>query len=112
MPVVPFAQDHGFSKTLGFRIGGFAYSTDVIELDDAAFAALAGIELWIVDCLRREPHPTHGHLEKTLRGSRACAAARRADSYGSEPRLPRAQRRIAERRRARLGRAVIELPDP
>jgi phosphoribosyl 1,2-cyclic phosphate phosphodiesterase len=66
MPIVPFVQDHGFSTTLGFRIGGFAYSTDVTELDDNAFAALEGVELWIVDCLRREPHPTHSHLAKTL----------------------------------------------
>ena len=66
VPVVPFAQDHGFSTTLGLRINGFAYSTDVTELDESAFAALAGIELWIVDCLRREPHPTHSHLAKTL----------------------------------------------
>jgi phosphoribosyl 1,2-cyclic phosphate phosphodiesterase len=66
VPVVPFAQDHGFSTTLGFRIGAFAYSTDVTELDAAAFAALAGVELWIVDCFRRKPHPTHSHLEKTL----------------------------------------------
>jgi phosphoribosyl 1,2-cyclic phosphate phosphodiesterase len=65
--IVPFAQDHGFgNRTLGLRIGGFAYSTDVTELDEAAFAVLAGIELWIVDCLRREPHPTHSHLAKTL----------------------------------------------
>jgi phosphoribosyl 1,2-cyclic phosphate phosphodiesterase len=66
IPVVPFSQDHGFSSTLGFRIGGFAYSTDVTELDDRAFASLKGVELWIVDCLRREPHPTHSHLTKTL----------------------------------------------
>ncbi len=64
--VVPFAQNHGFSATLGFRIGGMAYSTDVTELDEAAFAAIAGVELWIVDCMRRAPHPTHSHLEKTL----------------------------------------------
>jgi phosphoribosyl 1,2-cyclic phosphate phosphodiesterase len=64
--VVPFVQDHGFSTTLGFRIGGFAYSTDATELDDAALATVAGAELWIVDCLRREPHPTHSHLAKTL----------------------------------------------
>jgi phosphoribosyl 1,2-cyclic phosphate phosphodiesterase len=64
--VLPFAQDHGFSTTLGFRIGGFAYSTDVAELDDDAFAALRGIELWIVDAMRRAPHPTHSHLAKTL----------------------------------------------
>jgi phosphoribosyl 1,2-cyclic phosphate phosphodiesterase len=66
IPIVPFAQDHGFSTTLGLRIGNFGYSTDVTELDDAAFAAIEGIELWIVDCLRREPHPTHAHLAKTL----------------------------------------------
>ena len=66
IPIVPFVQDHGFITTLGLRIGGFAYSTDVTELDADAFAALAGVELWIVDCLRREPHPTHSHLAKTL----------------------------------------------
>jgi phosphoribosyl 1,2-cyclic phosphate phosphodiesterase len=64
--VMPFAQDHGFSTTLGFRIGRFAYSTDVINLGDDAFAALDGVELWIVDCIRRRPHVTHSHLEKTL----------------------------------------------
>jgi len=64
--ILPFAQDHGFSTTLGFRIGNMAYSTDVVDLDEAAFAALAGVELWIVDCLRYEPHPTHSHLTKTL----------------------------------------------
>jgi phosphoribosyl 1,2-cyclic phosphate phosphodiesterase len=64
--VAPFAQDHGFGTTLGFRIGPLGYSTDVTELDDAAFAALAGAELWIVDCLRYDAHPTHSHLAKTL----------------------------------------------
>lgn len=66
IPVLSFPQDHGFSTTLGFRIGAFGYSTDVAELDEAAFAILAGVELWIVDCLRRSPHPTHSHLAKTL----------------------------------------------
>jgi phosphoribosyl 1,2-cyclic phosphate phosphodiesterase len=66
IPIVPFAQDHGFSTTLGIRIGSFAYSTDVTELDEWAFATLEGTELWVVDCLRREPHPTHSHLAKTL----------------------------------------------
>jgi phosphoribosyl 1,2-cyclic phosphate phosphodiesterase len=66
MKVVPFEQSHGYSTTTGFRIGSLAYSTDVVELDDDAFTALAGVELWIVDCLRRESHPTHSHLAKTL----------------------------------------------
>ncbi|HEV2336431.1 MAG TPA: MBL fold metallo-hydrolase [Stellaceae bacterium] len=66
MMILPFAQGHGYSATTGFRIGPLGYSTDVVELDEDAFAALGGVELWIVDCLRREPHPTHSHLAKTL----------------------------------------------
>ncbi len=64
--VTPFQQDHGFSATLGYRFGRVAYSTDVIHLDEHAFAALAGIEVWIVDCIRRAPHVTHSHLDQTL----------------------------------------------
>ncbi len=64
--VLPFRQKHGHTHSLGFRIGAFAYSTDASDLDEAAFAALDGVEVWIVDCLRFEPHPTHSHLEKTL----------------------------------------------
>jgi phosphoribosyl 1,2-cyclic phosphate phosphodiesterase len=67
VPVTPIRQNHGYGMTLGFRIGGFAYSTDVVSLDDAAFAALEGLDLWIVDCLRESPaHPTHAHLPLTL----------------------------------------------
>ncbi|MDX2027547.1 MAG: MBL fold metallo-hydrolase [Alphaproteobacteria bacterium] len=64
--VTPFLQGHGYSHTLGYRFNDFAYSTDVKSLDDAAFDALRGIKVWIVDCVREEPHPTHSHLEQTL----------------------------------------------
>ena len=66
LPVVPFVQDHGFSTSLGFRFGRFAYSTDVVGLDDDAFAALEGVEVWMVDACREEPHPSHAHLDLTL----------------------------------------------
>jgi len=66
LTITPFEQDHGFSTTLGFRIGDFAYSTDVVRLDDAAFQALEGVETWIVDAYRVQPHPTHAHLDLTL----------------------------------------------
>lgn len=64
--VVPFEQDHGFSTSQGFRFGRFAYSTDVVRLDEAAFAALEGIDVWVVDCVRVDPHPVHAHLPLTL----------------------------------------------
>ena len=62
----PFRQEHGFSHTLGFRIGDFGYSTDVVDLDEAAFAALDGIDTWLLGVFRRTPHPTHVHLERAL----------------------------------------------
>jgi phosphoribosyl 1,2-cyclic phosphate phosphodiesterase len=74
--IEPFEQDHGFSTTLGFRIGGMAYSTDVTMLDENAFETLAGVQLWIVDCLRREAHPTHSHLAKTLQWIERVGPAR------------------------------------
>lgn len=43
-----------------------AYSSDVSGLDEDAFAALEGVECWIVDALRDEPHPTHSHVAQTL----------------------------------------------
>ncbi|WGF89647.1 MBL fold metallo-hydrolase [Marinivivus vitaminiproducens] len=64
--VVPILQGHGKGVSWGFRFGAFAYSPDVDALDEAAFAALAGIEVWIVDALRERPHPSHSHLEQTL----------------------------------------------
>ncbi len=64
--VVPFDQDHGLMTSLGFRFGPIAYSSDVVGLDDQAFAALAGVEVWIVDALRYAPHPTHAHVDLTL----------------------------------------------
>src|SRR5262249_53787565 len=63
---VPFTPDHGFSPTLGLRTRALAYSPYLLALDEAGFAALAGVETWIVDCYRRTPHPTHTHLARTL----------------------------------------------
>jgi len=64
--VRPFEQVHGRERSLGYRIGDMAYSTDASGLEEAAFEVLAGLDLWIVDCLRDQPHPTHSHLAQTL----------------------------------------------
>jgi len=104
--IVPFEQDHGFSKTLGFRIGDMAYSTDVVGLDDAAFQALEGLELWIVDCLRYEPHPTHSHLAMDPAMDRARQAATRdPHAHGYRLRLRDAAPRAAGGCRAGIRRA-------
>ncbi len=62
----PFEVNHGGMDALGFRMNDVAYLPDVATIPEAAWPHLQGLTCWIVDALRREPHPTHSHLEQTL----------------------------------------------
>ncbi|SCM68185.1 MBL fold metallo-hydrolase [Donghicola eburneus] len=64
--LTPFKVAHGSIDSLGFRIKDIAYLPDVSEIYADAWPALEGLECWIVDALRRKPHPTHAHLDKAL----------------------------------------------
>ena len=67
LDVLPYEQGHGRLPSWGFRFGrAFAYSPDVHHLPEAAFEALRGVRIWIVDALRDAPHPSHAHVERTL----------------------------------------------
>jgi len=62
----PFKVAHGRIEALGFRIGDVAYLPDVSDIPAETWGSLQNLDIWIVDALRREPHPTHAHLAKTL----------------------------------------------
>jgi phosphoribosyl 1,2-cyclic phosphate phosphodiesterase len=62
----PFLVPHGGMDALGFRVNGVAYLPDVASIPDHIWPQLEGLRCWIVDALRREPHPTHSHLAQTL----------------------------------------------
>ena len=66
IPITTFDLDHGGVRSVGYRFGDVAYCPDVVNLPEPAIEALQGLKIWIVDALRRRPHPTHAHLEKTL----------------------------------------------
>ncbi len=66
IPVVTFDQDHGGVRSVGYRFANLAYSSDVVDLPPEAFAALGGLDVWIVDALRYTPHPTHAHVDRAL----------------------------------------------
>ena len=66
IPFVPFEVNHGAIDALGFRIGDLAYLPDVAKIPEDAWTHLQDLDVWIVDALRRSPHPTHSHLENTL----------------------------------------------
>ena len=63
-------QPHGPITTAGLRFdaGGktIVYSTDFNDLTPEMQMAYQGVDLWIVDSLRRRPHPTHPHLAQVL----------------------------------------------
>ncbi len=67
LKIQSFEQDHGFTSSTGFRINNFAYCTDVLNLNDYALNRLKNLDLWIVDCLRFEPHKTHAHFDKVMK---------------------------------------------
>ncbi|MBW4710463.1 MBL fold metallo-hydrolase [Roseobacter sp. YSTF-M11] len=62
----PFQVAHGGMDALGFRMGDVAYLPDVAQIPEAAWPYLENLDCWIVDALRRDPHPTHAHLARTL----------------------------------------------
>ncbi|AUR10797.1 metallo beta-lactamase domain-containing protein [Phaeobacter inhibens] len=62
----PFEVNHGSMDALGFRIGDLAYLPDVAKIPDSALAELQDLDCWILDALRRKPHPTHLSLDEAL----------------------------------------------
>ena len=63
-------QPHGdiLSAGLRFDAGGktIVYSTDFHELTEQMAVRFEGADLWIVDALRRRPHPSHPSLGQAL----------------------------------------------
>ncbi|MFZ5709155.1 MAG: MBL fold metallo-hydrolase [Pseudomonadota bacterium] len=64
--ITPFSVDHGDIGALGFRIGGLVYLPDVLAIPEGAWEHLANLDCWVLDALRRTPHPTHAHLALAL----------------------------------------------
>lgn len=77
IPFHPFTVGHGSIDSLGFRIADLAYLPDVAEIYESAWDSLRGLDCWVIDALRRKPHPTHAHLEQSLEWI-ARAAPKRA----------------------------------
>ncbi|KQI68880.1 PhnP [Loktanella sp. 3ANDIMAR09] len=63
--LTPFTVEHGNIPALGFRIMDVAYLPDVSGIPETVWPTLHGLHTWIVDALRRTPHPSHSHLART-----------------------------------------------
>lgn len=112
VPVRLFEQDHGFMPTLGLRVGGFGYSTDVAILDDAAFDALAGIDTWVVDCFQRQPHKTHANVAQVLEWTERLQPRRVVLTHmGYDIDWAWLKRRLPERIEPAFDGLVLDVPD-
>jgi len=63
---MPLPQQHGLIHSLGFRVGPFAYCSDVSEFLPGSVPYLEDLELLVIDALQYRPHPNHLSLGETL----------------------------------------------
>jgi phosphoribosyl 1,2-cyclic phosphate phosphodiesterase len=58
---------HGRQTITGYRFGSAAYLTDLNEIPAESLPLLAGLDVLILDALRRQPHPTHSTLDNSIK---------------------------------------------
>jgi phosphoribosyl 1,2-cyclic phosphate phosphodiesterase len=69
--------DHGGMRSLGLRIGRFAYTTDVIRMPAESLARLHGLDTWVVSCMQPgDQNPVHAGLDQVLAWWRALRPRR------------------------------------
>lgn len=74
--VTPIPYGHGPTQVLGYRIGDVAYCPDCNAIPEASRALLAGLDVLVLDALRRRPHPTHFNLDQAVAEARRIGARR------------------------------------
>lgn len=72
--VVPVPLRHGQSDVLGFRFGAFAYLTDTNRIPEASWPLLEGVDVLVLDALRRRRHPTHFSVDEAVAAATAISA--------------------------------------
>lgn len=73
-------MDHGPAQSTAFRFDcdgkSIGYATDFSSVNHAMIDLFRNSDILVIDCLRREPHPTHAHLAMALELAEASRAGR------------------------------------
>ena len=65
--ITPIESVHYKLPVLGFRLGKFAYLTDVKTISDKEMLKLNGLDALVINALRYESHPSHLNIEEALK---------------------------------------------
>jgi phosphoribosyl 1,2-cyclic phosphate phosphodiesterase len=57
---------HGRHTIAGYRFGAAAYLTDMSDIPSESMDSLEDLDILVLDALRRQPHPSHSHLENSI----------------------------------------------
>ena len=74
--VIPIPLMHGPLPVFGFRVGNIAYCTDCNAVPDSSRKLLEGLDVLVLDGLRRRPHPTHFNLDEAIAEAERIGARR------------------------------------
>ena len=64
--IMPVDFKHNKLQVFGYRLGDFAYLTDIKTISEEEIAKLKDLKVLVVSALRREPHHSHFNLEEAL----------------------------------------------
>ena len=76
LQITPIRVYHYKLPILGFRIGDMAYITDGSSIPEGEFAKLQGVELFIINTVRKEKHISHFSLPEALEVIKKVGAKR------------------------------------
>lgn len=91
LEIIPIRVMHGKLPIVGFRIGKFAYITDMSSIPEEEYAYLEGVEVLVVNALRHQPHPSHQTIEQAIDFSNRVGARETYFVHMSHHILPHAQ---------------------
>ena len=67
LEILPIPQHHASCGSIGYRIGNFAYCTDVKQIDPEGWQCLKGIKTWILGCVTLAEDPRWIHLTEAVK---------------------------------------------